>query len=252
MNKEEDRSRRRLLFSFLIFVICLSAYHGWRVRYFGEWFPTPLLSKGGGGVSLVSAWLENLKFYFVKHMYYTPPMGYYFFALFILSIAGLKLSRSEGGTRVTEGVAVLLVAVYALVYINFRDWMPGMRYHSPYIAVLLLPAAQLLTPVFAVERPKRSMAPFWLAGFAVVLLNLGVLAELRVVAHIAETSNQLCPVALGKWLKKNMPANAVLATSDVEDGMRSDGRRVCEPGVLSGQPLRFPAGTIPERRPPLV
>ena len=213
--RAEARWRRKLFLSLLVFAACLCVYHFWRVSYFGEWLPTPFLSKGGGGVSLGFAWVENLKFYFVKHMYYTPPMGYYFFALFILSIAGLKLSRSEGGTRVTEGVAVLLVAVYALIYINFRDWMPGMRYHSPYIAVLLLPAAQLLTPVFAVERPKRSMAPFWLAGFAVVLLNLGVLAELRVVAHIAETSNQLCPVALGKWLKKTMPSNAVLATSDV-------------------------------------
>jgi hypothetical protein len=203
------------LLSLLAFAACLSLYHTWRVAYFGEWLPTPLLSKGGGGVSLVFAWVENLKFYFVKHMYYTPPLGYYFIALTVLSIAGLKLSRSSGGMRRAEGVAVVLVVVYALFYFNFRDWMPGMRYNAPYIAVLLLPAAQIQAPFFATERPKRSMASFWLVGFAVVVLNLGVFAELRVVAHISEAGNQLCPVALGKWLKKTMPADAVLATSDV-------------------------------------
>ena len=211
----EARWRKKLLLSLVSFAVCLGVYHIWRVTYFGEWLPTPLLSKGGGGVSLVFAWVENLRFYFVKHMYYTPPVGYYFIALLILSIAGLALSRSEGGKRTTEGVAVFLVAVYALIYFNFRDWMPGMRYHSPYIAVLLLPAAQIQAPLFAAERPKRSMISFWLVGLAVVVLNLGVLAELRVVAHISETSNQLCAVALGKWLKKTMPADAVLATSDV-------------------------------------
>jgi hypothetical protein len=211
----ETRWRRKLLLSLLGFAVCLSVYHGWRVVYFGEWLPTPLLSKGGGGVSLVFAWAENLKFYFVKHMYYTPPLGYYFIALFILSITGLKLSRSVGGLKRTEAVAVVVVAVYTLIYFNFKDWMPGMRYHSPYIAVLLLPAAHIQTPFFAGQKLQRSMVPFWLVGLAAVVLNLGVLAELRVVAHISESSNQVCAVALGKWLKKNMPADAVLATSDV-------------------------------------
>jgi hypothetical protein len=191
------------------------AYHVWRVSYFGEWLPTPLLSKGGGGVSLVTAWRENLGFYFIKHMYYTPPMGYYFAALVILSFVGLRFSRSSAALKKAETVAFVLVVVYALIYFNFRDWMPGMRYHSPYIAVLLLPAAQIQAPLFAIEKTQRSMISFWLVGLVALLLNLGVLAELRVVADLSEEGYQKCNIPLGKWLKKNIPPDALLAVSDV-------------------------------------
>jgi hypothetical protein len=148
-------------------------------------------------------------------MYYMPPMGYYFLALLILSIGGLRLSRSTAGLRKTETVTVVLVVAYALIYFNFRDWMPGMRYHSPYIAALLLPGVHVQTPFFGGQKAQRSMVSFWLVGFAAVVLNLGVLAELRVVAHISDVNSRVCAVALGKWLKKNMPPDAVLAVSDV-------------------------------------
>lgn len=210
-----SRSRRRLLVSLLVFAVCLVAYHVWRVRYFGEWLPTPLLSKGGGGVSLVTAWKENLGFYFVKHMYYTPPMGYYFAALVVLAWAGLRSSRSAAALRRTEAIAFVLVVAYAFIYFNFRDWMPGMRYHSPYVALVLLPAAQVQTPFFAGKRPAGRSTGFWLVGIAALLLNLGVLAELRVVADLSEEGYRKCNIPLGKWLEKNVPQDALLAVSDV-------------------------------------
>jgi arabinofuranosyltransferase len=214
-SESDTVSRRRLLVSLLVFALCVIAYNAWRVRYFGEWLPTPLLSKGGGGGSLVSAWVENLDFYFVKHMYYTPPMGYYFAALLILSFAGLMRSRSPSRLRRTETVALILVVVYALVYFNFNDWMPGMRYHSAYVATLLLPAAHIQSPFFAEKRPARKNAGFWLIGLAILALNFGMLAEMRVIGHIAEQGYEKCNIPLGKWLKKNMPPNFLLAVSDV-------------------------------------
>ncbi len=207
--------RKHFLLSSLIFGATLVAYHAWRVSYFGEWLPTPFLSKGGGGVSPVYAWLENLKFYFVKHMYYVAPVGYYFVALLVAAIGGLKLSRSKGALRATESIATAIFVVFALIYFNFSDWMPGMRYYAPYVAVLLLPAAHLQTPFFDREKKQRRMALFWLTGFAVLAMNTGVLADLRVIAKIWEESNRKCSVPLGMWLKKNMPADAVIAASDV-------------------------------------
>jgi arabinofuranosyltransferase len=208
-------SNRGLAVSLALFSVCLLAYHIWRVRYFGEWLPTPLLSKGGAGVSLVTAWLMNLKFYFVKHMYYTPPVGYYYGALFMLAVVGLLFSRSAPALKRTETIALVLAGLYALFYFNFKDWMPGMRYHSPYVALLLLPAVHVQTPFFTEKRTAKQKAAFWLVGLAVLAINLGVLAELRIIAHIAEEGNRQCNMQLGKWLKKNVPAEALLAVSDV-------------------------------------
>jgi arabinofuranosyltransferase len=212
---ESWRGKRNLLLSLFGFVVISIAYHAWRVNYFGEWLPTPLISKGGGGVSLVSAWMENLNFYFIKHQYYMPPVGYYYAALALVSFAGLALSTSSGDKKRTEIVALALFVVYAAVYFNFNDWMPGMRYYVPYVAILLVPAVHVQNPFFAAARPGRRAAPFWLAGLAVVVLNFGVLAELRVIAHITQESTEKCSVALGKWLKKNVPPDRLLAVSDV-------------------------------------
>jgi arabinofuranosyltransferase len=209
------RPMRGLLVALLAFALCVVAYHVWRVRYFGEWLPTPLLSKGGGGISVATAWKENLGFYFVKHMYYTPPMGYYFAALAILSFLGMRFSRSAPALKRSETVAFVLVVVYALVYFNFRDWMPGMRYHAPYVALALVPAAQVQTPFFTGKKPAGRSAGLWLVGLAVLFLNLGVLAELRVVAALSEEGYKKCNIPLGKWLKKNVPPDALLAVSDV-------------------------------------
>jgi hypothetical protein len=210
-----SRSHKRLLVSLAAFALCLIVYHAWRVSYFGEWLPTPLLSKGGGGVSLAAAWTENLRFYFVRHMYYAPPLGYYFAALGVLAVSGLMLSRSAAPLKRSETVAVVLVAVYALVYFNFRDWMPGMRYHAPYAALLLLPAAHVQTRFFSGRKNAGRSARFWLAGLAVLAVNFGVLAGLRVVADLSEESARKCNIPLGKWLKTNVQADALLAVSDV-------------------------------------
>jgi hypothetical protein len=93
--------------------------------------------------------------------------------------------------------------------------MPGMRYYAPYVSILMLPAVHVQRPFFASAGPKRRAAPFWLAALAVVVLNFGVLAEMRVIAHITQESTTKCSVALGKWLKANIPSDRLLAVSDV-------------------------------------
>ncbi len=208
--------RSKLLVSLAGFVVVLAVYHFWRFGYFGEWLPTPFLSKGGGGRSFLDIWSANFNFYFIKHMYYIPPMGYYYLALAILGFTGLKFSRSAAPQKIVETIALAFVLVFFVFYFNFKDWMPAMRYYSPYVPLLLFPAVQILSPLFEKngERVKNARA-FWLIGFAVVVLNFGVLAELRVIIKITETSNQLCSVALGKWLKANVPPDKVIAISDV-------------------------------------
>jgi hypothetical protein len=205
-----------LIASLAGFVVILGVYHVWRFGYFGEWLPTPLLSKGGGGRSFLEVWAANFGFYFIKHMYYVPPMGYYYVALAILGIVGLRLSPSKSSNRTVEAITLAMVLVYFVVYFNFKDWMPAMRYYAPYVPLLLVPAVHVLSPFFGDERAAaRKPAAFWLIGLLTIVLNFGVLAQLRVITKITETSNQLCSIALGKWLKQNVPGDKTIAISDV-------------------------------------
>ncbi|UCG51318.1 MAG: hypothetical protein JSW58_14150, partial [Candidatus Latescibacterota bacterium] len=181
----DGRVVRNMSISFAAFVAIIAVYHVWRVGYFGEWLPTPLLSKGGGGKSVLYAWGENLHYYFLKQSDYFPPVGYYYAALIILAITGLRFSRSEAAHRKSEVVTIVLVITYAVVYFNFRDWMPGMRYHSAYVGLMLFPAVYVQGRFFESPETKRRMTPFWLIGIMAVVMNFGVLAQLRVITKRA-------------------------------------------------------------------
>jgi arabinofuranosyltransferase len=196
-----------------VFVVAMVAYHVWRIGYFGEVLPTPLLSKGGAGISIVDAWRQNIGIYFVEQGYYLPPLGFYLAALILMAVLGAKLSPAKTAEKRTEHVALMLVIAHVFVYVNFKDWMPGMRYHAPLAALLILPAAQVQSPFFG--RAPMKKGAFWLVGMAVMLLNYTVLGELRIVANTTESSNRVCRVALGEWLRKTMPAGTLIAISDV-------------------------------------
>jgi hypothetical protein len=210
--KPNATTLKNVLISLSVFVIVMVVYHAWRINYFGEWLPTPFLSKGGGGKSLLFAWVENFNYYFVKQLRYYPPVGYYFVALLVLAIAGGRSSKSASALRRTETAAIVLVVVFSLAYFNFRDWMPGMRYNAAFVGVMLLPAAHLATGLFEKTSNKRMI---WMIGLTAVVLNFGVLAQLRMIADRTEKSNQLCTIPLGKWLKNVVPPGSSIAVSDV-------------------------------------
>ncbi len=219
---EHRAIQKNLLIASALFAVVMVAYHIWRVGYFGELLPTPLLSKGGGGKSVFYAWGANITAYFKRQGDFFPPLGYYFTALTLVAWIGLKISRDTLKTNTLEATAFITAAVLMLIYFNFKDWMPGMRYHSAVVGVLLIPAAHVLTPVVRSIRAQegspnaRAMRKrFWLAGAAVVLVSLSTLAELRIISTRTEKSNQKCLVALGKWLKDVLPPESVLVMSDV-------------------------------------
>ncbi|UCG52562.1 MAG: hypothetical protein JSW58_03155, partial [Candidatus Latescibacterota bacterium] len=81
--------------------------------------------------------------------------------------------------------------------------------------LMLLPAVYVQGCFFESSQTERKTASFWLIGVVAVALNLGVLAQLRVVTKRAELSSQLCSVPLGKWLKSVFPQGTVMAVSDV-------------------------------------
>ena len=207
------RGMRAMAVAAAIFGAATIVYHAWRVSYFNEWLPTPFLSKGAEGEGLVSGWHKNFLRYFVNWAYLSPPQGYVFLALFAIAVAGLRASAARAsGDRLALAVALVLAAIY----LNFVDWMPGMRYHAPIAGILLIPARHLhrVLPAAAWESAasRRRLA----AVAAMVLVGSSInLSHLKSATDKMGESSRLCYVPLGEWARANLPADALLAMGDV-------------------------------------
>jgi arabinofuranosyltransferase len=195
------------------FVIACAAYHAWRVAYFGDWLPTPFLSKGVEGTGLVTGWRMNLSSYFVNWTYYYPPQGWTFLALLVLAVAGNRVARTSGNR-----IALAMALVFGAVYANFVDWMPGMRYHVAIAGLLLLPAASLHALVpdewwrFA---PSKNVAPFATLVVVALLAGSSGLSHFKMVTQKMEESATLCNRPLAQWLRNTVPPGSLLAIADV-------------------------------------
>lgn len=204
----------------LAFVVILATYHLWRVAYFDAVWPTPFLSKGaaGGTSSFVKPLLTNLGQFFVRQTHYYAPMGYYYAALMLGAVLGALLARRRRHHRPVEWTALILALVYAAVYLNFVDWMPGMRYYAPLLGLIFIPFSLLgpeLRDVGEHRDDWRSDLAFLLVGAALGIFSLSSLATLRLDSGQLQTSTQASMVELGRWLRETMPPDAVLAMSDV-------------------------------------
>lgn len=204
---------RSLLAGGLLFAAALGLYHAARVAYFDAFWPTPFLSKGIVDRSIVDAWIANLRQFFLRQSNYYAPMVYYYLALALPALAGVALARRGG--RSVEWTALILVVVFAGFYVNFVDWMPGMRYYAPLIGPLLLPLA-LLGPALRNEAEgRRADVAYLMLGTTLGILSLFSLAVLRLDSQQLQAATQASQVALGRWLRENVPADSTLAMSDV-------------------------------------
>ncbi len=209
---------RNLAISVLVFAGLTVTYHAWRIGYFGEVLPTPFLSKGVGKTSLLEAWGGNIGIYFQKQGDYYNPTGWYFLAFAVAAVSGLRVSKSSTPLKRAETIAIAFLIVHAAIYFNFKDWMPAMRYHASLIGIMLLTAVHLPGAFFERHNAKLSrqaLRNYVAVGLVVFLLSFSVLADLKLVTDEIAESTKTCLVAVGKWLREVMPANSVLAMSDV-------------------------------------
>jgi len=218
-NKETPRSvMKPLLLASVLFVISLLAYNVWRIRYFGEVIPAPFLSKAGGGGSILRAWYTNLHFFFIRQNHYFAPFGYYYGALTLLAVVALAFEDLRRPASSLELTSLILTMVYMAVYVNFVDWMPGMRYYSALIPLLLIPIARLQEGLFREFNPTssfRAAIRFSIISIAILLMSLFGVAQLKIDAQRNEESTSSSLVALGKWLKHSIPPGSLMAISDV-------------------------------------
>lgn len=209
--------RRPLLMVSGAFVLLLVVYNIWRVNYFGEWLPAPFMSKGGGGVGLIDGWVRNLRIYFINEKTRFQPLGYYYLLLMVAGVFGFINSRSNARGREVERLGVVLALLLAAVYFNFVDWMPGMRYFVPLIPLLLLSSVHLLSLTaedFRLDTRRRRLL-FAMVVSVVLAFSLYGVAGLHREADQVEFGNRECHIPLGKWLRSAVPANTLLAISDV-------------------------------------
>jgi hypothetical protein len=209
---------KHLLVASAAFLVCLAIYNIWRVSYFGEWLPTPFLSKGGGGESFLFGWKRNLRMFFVEQGYNSPPLGYYFSFLAIIAGIGVFFRKNKSGHERTDQFAFLLSILYLLLYFNFVDWMPGMRYHVALVGLFLIPAARIqsLLAGDAWRLPAKSHRRRFAVAFLVaILVSSSGIADMKMAGGRQEMGIRECNAPLGRWLKEVMPPSSLLAMSDV-------------------------------------
>jgi hypothetical protein len=197
------------------FVVLYGVYTAWRVSYFGEWLPTPFWSKGYDAFPILTAWHKNFRQYFEAGYHLEAPSGYYFVALFLLGAAGLTVAPGDDGPRRTDRLALVTALVMAVLYINFVDWMPKMRYHVPLIGLLCLPIVRLgrLLPKAAWPRTLRSPLGVFLA--VVLLLGAYGMERVRAVSGPMTLGRVDCTIPLGHWLARVLPPGSTIAIGDV-------------------------------------
>ncbi len=210
--------RTGMTISVAVFLVGVIAYTVWRVGYFGELVPASFGSRFGVDGSLPRVWLVNFLAYFYLHGNDFMPSGPYYLALFIAAIIGLTVTRSDVNRRRTEMAALYLAAAYAVLYFNFMDPMPGMRYHAPLIGLLFIPAIHVQAGIVEIlkrEGGRRRWINFAAGALAVLLIGFSWIASIKMGTTRVEEGNQECSVALGEWLKEVMEPDTRLAISDV-------------------------------------
>lgn len=208
---------RCVLVALGVFGLLLVVYHVWRVGYFGAFWPTPFLSKGVGGGLPVDIWIANLRNLLLRQTHYYAPFGAYYGLLALLALVGAALGWSRRRELRVEYTALILALVYLAVYLNFADWMPGGRYLVPLVGLLLIPFSLLATEL-RLPSPAggvRAALPFTLLAAAVAAMSISGVAVLRTEAGRLQTSTAVSLVPLGQWLRDTVPADSVLAISDV-------------------------------------
>lgn len=221
-NQRLDGTRRPMLWAAgaatAVFAIGFFAYHGARIAYFDALWPTPFLSKGASELLFFDTWATNLRQFFLRQSHYYAPMAYYYIAIAIPAIVVGFLSISRWRTRQIELAALVLALLYAVVYFNFVDWMPGLRYYAPLVGLLLVPVGllgdELAGDVEAAGNRSANLA-FVLLGALLGVAGIWSLATVRMDSQQLQSATSASLVKLGNWLGETMPSGTVLAISDV-------------------------------------
>lgn len=221
-NREVDGTRRPMLraagVAMVLFVVTLIVYHAARIAYFDALWPTPFLSKGTSELAFLDTWTTNLRQFFLRQSHYYAPMAYYYIVMALPALLVGALSIANWRTRQIELTALALAVVYAAVYFNFVDWMPGLRYYAPLVGLLLVPLS-LLGDELAGDGQRRSdrsgNLAFILLGSVLGIAGIWSLATVRMDSQQLQAATSASLVELGHWLAETMPADSVLAISDV-------------------------------------
>jgi hypothetical protein len=209
---------RTIAVSALTWLVLVTIYHVWRVSYFHAFWPMPFLSKGAADRSFVDAWISNFRQFFLRQSHYYVPLVYYYVAVALPAALSAVLAWRRNQRPTLELTALLLALAYAAIYLNFVDWMPGMRYYAPLVGLFLIPFS-LLGPELRVpsglHKERVADLAYGLIGLMLALFSLSNLAALRLNSQQLQASTQESLVELGIWLRETMPPNAKLAMSDV-------------------------------------
>jgi hypothetical protein len=205
--------RRRLRVASVAFVAGVIVYQVWRLAYFGSWLPPTFYAAGGS--SPLASWTENVLGYFVVQANDYPPMGYYY-----LTVAALAVLGASYGNRArapVDRLCVMLGLLYAVLYTNFVDPLPALRYHAALLGLLFVPLVYL--PEAATRAVRTGADTVGRARYAAVVACLLVasgfwFADIKISVERIERANQTVRIRLGEWLAGAVPESTLLAIAE--------------------------------------
>lgn len=200
-----------------VFALLVIAYHVWRIAYFDAAIPPSFAARFGGGGPVWRAWIENFRMYFITQGSDHLPSGYFTLLLAAGAVVGASMSPARLDWKRTEQTALVLAGVFSLIYFNFVDAMPGLRYHAALIGLFFIPGVYLQSGAMkSMTADKALVGRVKVASLVVVALAVSFswLAYLKMGMTRTETGNQDSAVALADWLREALPGDAKLAINE--------------------------------------
>jgi len=226
--RQRDQAGRLVLYWLVPFAISLSAFYFWRYGYYGEWLPNTFYAKVAiNSNETTTGWISifrNGAAYALRYLVTDVPATVLAFA-----IAGLAWARRlSGRTLALLGLAVFC-NLFFIVFVG-GDFWPQSRLLQVTSAILttlsVVPIAMLAWGKSVEPGKAAPLQPKWSVVLALILLGLQptpwlfrlpdmygdmpIWSSVRVRETL--TARHLTPAfLLGKWMKENLPSDAVLA-----------------------------------------
>lgn len=194
-----------------LFALSFAFYNLWRVTYFGVWLPNTFYAKATGGMiyQLKAGLKYTWDFLFRNPLVLSIPVFFFY------------VIRSYNFKRIEFlSAASIIIAQLIFILTCGGDWMPLGRFVVPVLAPLLFLFQESLFSTM--NRLKLSDPQYrWrdaLVFICIGLVVLGLIQERRAtkpIVYSVRTQTLYTPhIAIGLWLKDNIPPNSLLAAEE--------------------------------------
>lgn len=184
---------RRAWISIATFALLFLPYFGWRWGYYGWPLPNPFYAKVGGTMDE----LRRGATYVLRFLRLAAPL-----VVFVVVAALRRKSLAPRGV-----VPAVIAAQVVFAIVAGGDLMPAFRFIAPVVPLLVLLASHAIGVVVSNRRVVAATLLVAASGVAGMRFDPDVYGRIR-GDRVARAG-----AIVGKWMRDNLPADALLATN---------------------------------------